>query len=42
VYINVPREDYTITLDPKDETDGSGNILKSFINKLAGLVIILE
>jgi cell division protein FtsL len=42
VYINVPREDYTITLDPKDETVGSGNVLKNFINKLAGLVSILE
>ncbi len=42
VYINVPREDYTITLDPKGENDRSGNVLKSFINKLAGLVSILE
>jgi cell division protein FtsL len=42
VYIKVPREDYTITLDPKNETDGNESILKTFINKLAGLVSILE
>jgi cell division protein FtsL len=42
VYIKVPREDYTITLDPKNETDGNEGILKTFINKLAGLVSILE
>lgn len=42
VYIKVPREDYTITLDPKNETKGNGNVLKTFINKLAGLVSILE
>lgn len=42
VYIKVPREDYTISLEPKDDNDGNGDILKTIINKLAGLVNILE
>ncbi|HEX2944611.1 MAG TPA: cell division protein FtsL [Clostridia bacterium] len=42
VYIKVPRKDYTVMLDPKNETDGNDSVLKTFINKLAGLVSILE
>ena len=43
IYINVPRNDYTVVMKSQDGTgrDG-GNIIKGFINKVAGLVRLFE
>lgn len=42
VYIKVPREDYTVTLDTKAGNNENSGILKTIFNKLAGLISILE
>lgn len=43
VYINVPRNDYTVVVKTQDEAGGdSGNALKAFINKVASLERLFE
>lgn len=43
VYIKVPRNDYTVVVKTQDEAGGdNGNMLKVFINKVAGLVRLFE
>lgn len=43
VYINVPRKDYTVVMNTQDAAGGDdSNIMKVFINKVAGLVKLFE
>lgn len=41
VYIKVPRNDYTVVMDTRDDA-GDGGILNGIISKVSGLVSILE
>lgn len=42
VYIKVPRNDFTVVMNPQEGADGSGSLLKALITRLSGLVGLFE